>query len=205
MESVAAIADGGWSSLGGMYTSDEEADFMSQLLANCSVTNEMMNEASSSEIPCAICPSHEFLPTSMEGIDQGSHYSSEIANLYFSNGSCTYSVGNNENYYTSDSHQIIPTTNYHNSEDFRLWGANSTNLFLIQGEEYGMDHHQEFSNVNVENQPGAAVNERHLQLKREADHEMTIKEPATENEVLVAENSKKRPCSSVEVSIQKKL
>lgn len=208
MESVAAMEDGGWSSHGGMYTSDEEADFMSQLLANCSVTNEM-NEASSSAIPFAICPSHEYSITNREDIDQGSHYYSDFANLYFSNGIDIYGTANIGNYYTSDSHQIMPT-NYHNSEMSRgLWDANGANLFLSQGEQFGMDHHQELRNGNVEehsntNQTGAAFSEKLLQLKRESQHEMRIREPAMEIEVMVPENSKKRPCSSVEVSIHNK-
>ncbi|PQQ02832.1 transcription factor bHLH84-like [Prunus yedoensis var. nudiflora] len=181
MESVAAMEDGGWSSHGGMYTSDEEADFMSQLLANCSVTNEM-NEASSSAIPFAICPSHEYSTTNREDIDQGSHYYSDFANLYFSNGIDTYGTANNGNYYTSDSHQIMPT-NYHSSETSRgLWDANGANLFLSQGEQFGTDHHQELRNGNVEehsntNQTGAAFSEKLLQLKRESQHEMRIREP----------------------------
>ncbi|KAI5314826.1 PREDICTED: mRNAion factor [Prunus dulcis] len=208
MESVVGMEDAGWSSNGGMYTSDEEADFMSQLLANCSVTNEM-NEASSSSIPFAICPSHGYSTTNREDIDQGSHYYSDFANLYFSNGIDTYGTANNGNYYTSDSHQIMPT-NYHNSETSRgLWDANGVNLFLSQGEQFGMDHHQELRNGNVEehsntNQTGAAFSENLLQLKRQSQHEMRIREPEMEIEVMVPENSKKRPCSSVEVQKKKR-
>ncbi|CAN6554781.1 unnamed protein product [Malus baccata var. baccata] len=197
MESAAAIANGGWSSLGEMYSSDEEAEFMSQLLANCCVTNEM-NEASSSAIPFAICPSYDFSKSNMEGIYQGSQYSSEIANLYFSNGNA-YIMSNNEtNHYTGNPNHIMETS-YHNSEAFRPPDANATNLILFQGKEYGMDHHQELSNVNIENQPGAAIYEKLLQLNRESDHEMTIWEPAMENVVMVSEGSKKRPCSTVDV------
>ncbi|XP_009349167.2 transcription factor bHLH84-like [Pyrus x bretschneideri] len=197
MESAAAIANGGWSSLGAMYSSDEEAEFMSQLLSNCCVTNEM-NEASSSAIPCAICPSYDFSKSNMEGIYQGSQYSSEIANLYFSNVSA-YIMSNNEtNHYNGNPNRIMETS-YHNSEAFRPSDANATDLILIHGKEYGMDHHQELSNVNIENQPGAAIYEKLLQLNRESDHEMTIWEPAMENEVMVSEGSKKRPCSSVDV------
>ncbi|BBH09689.1 ROOT HAIR DEFECTIVE 6-LIKE 2 [Prunus dulcis] len=185
LEGNIAMEDAGWSSHGGMYTSDEEADFMSQLLANCSVTNEM-NEASSSSIPFAICPSHGYSTTNREDIDQGSHYYSDFANLYFSNGIDTYGTANNGNYYTSDSHQIMPT-NYHNSETSRgLWDANGVNLFLSQGEQFGMDHHQELRNGN------------------ESQHEMRIREPEMEIEVMVPENSKKRPCSSVEVQKKKR-
>ncbi|KAM1043654.1 hypothetical protein FF1_034879 [Malus domestica] len=198
MESAAAIANGGWSSLGAMYSSDEEAEFISQLIANCSVTNEM-NEASSSAIPFAICPSYDFSTSNMEGIYQGSQYSSEMANLYLSNGSSTYIMNNDETNDCIGNPNRIVETSYHNSEAFRPWDDNATNLFPTQGEEYGMDHHQELSNVNIENQPGAAIYEKLLQLNRESDHEMAIREPAMENEVMVSENSKKRPCSSVDV------
>ncbi|KAM1382476.1 hypothetical protein ACFX2F_034945 [Malus domestica] len=198
MESAAAIANGRWSSLGAMYSSDEEAEFMSQLIANCSVTNEM-NEASSSAIPFAICPSYDFSTSNMEGIYQGSQYSSEMVNLHLSNGSSTYIMNNDETNDCIGNPNRIVETSYHNSEAFRPWDDNATNLFPTQGEEYGMDHHQELSNVNIENQPGAAIYEKLLQLNRESDHEMAIREPAMENEVMVSENSKKRPCSSVDV------
>ncbi|KAB2636021.1 transcription factor bHLH84-like [Pyrus ussuriensis x Pyrus communis] len=181
-----AIANGRSSSLGAMYSSDEEAEFMSQLLANCSVTNEM-NEASSSAIPFAICPSYDFSTSNLEGIYQGSQFSSEMANLYFSNGSSTYIMSNDEtNHYIGNPNRIMETS-YHNSESFHPWDDN------------GMDQHQELSNINIENQPGAAIYEKLLQLNRESDHEMAIREPAMENEVMVSENSKKRPCSSVDV------
>lgn len=208
MEPIGAIAEGEWSSLSGMYTT-EEADFMAQLLGNCAVTNELDGSASLGN-SSAFWGSHGST-MNMAGFS----YSLDVgdSNSYcFSQGSSTYSGGScilfpssssQESFYLSDSHPILGTNNNSGSIslDFCMGDANNTSSFLIdQGDVQGLNN-QEMSDGNVENlQSGGKQQQPELgfpvkttlQPKRESEMK-AAPEPATEDKLnKSSENSKKR-------------
>lgn len=199
MELVGAISTGEWTSLSGMYTS-EEANFNAhELFAQCSVPNEFSNLG----LPSSFCPGHEFLH--MAGI--GSHYFSEIDNSYLyslsqessqSGGSSNvFPASSNENFYLSECHPTLGI-NYNGSPTFCSGDFDNTNLFLIEGDER---LHQEVGNGIVEesgrNQPEPFVAESNFQLKWDA--EVTVPDSAMENKN-PSGCSKKRCRNPVEVS-----
>lgn len=92
-----------WSSLSGFYTA-EEADFMSQLLGNCSLPENLCGNFNLG-IPSAIWPGHESTIVSVTGINESPYFHANADNsntnyLCFSQGSS----------FTADSSNIFPTT-----------------------------------------------------------------------------------------------
>lgn len=92
-----------WSSLSGFYTA-EEADFMSQLLGNCSLPENLCGNFNLG-IPSAIWPGHESTIVSVTGINESPYFHANGDNnnnnyLCFSQGSSS----------TADSSNIFPTT-----------------------------------------------------------------------------------------------
>ncbi|KAG6789717.1 hypothetical protein POTOM_005841 [Populus tomentosa] len=75
MEPIGATAEGEWSSLSRMYTS-EEADFMEQLLVNC--PPNQVDSSSSFGVPSSFWPNHEST-MNMEGANECLLYSLDIA------------------------------------------------------------------------------------------------------------------------------
>ncbi|KAJ6310413.1 hypothetical protein OIU76_015189 [Salix suchowensis] len=173
MESIGSLAEGEWSSLGGMYTS-EEADFMAQLLGNG--PSNQVDSSSNFGVPSGFWPNYE--PTTyMEGGSECSFYSLDIANInlhHFSQGSSSYSGGSGlpfpnssqDSYYLSDSHPILVNNNSSMSLDFCMGDS-----YLVEGE--GDDcSNQEMSNSNEEpggNQTVAALPESNFRAKRETE------------------------------------
>ncbi|XP_034923142.1 uncharacterized protein [Populus alba] len=90
MEPIGATAEGEWSSLSRMYTS-EEADFLEQLLVNC--PPNQVDSSSSFGAPSSFWPNHEST-MNMEGANECLLYSSDIADTnpyHFSQVSSGYS------------------------------------------------------------------------------------------------------------------
>ncbi|KAI3448180.1 hypothetical protein Pfo_004845 [Paulownia fortunei] len=118
MEAIGTMSEGEWnSSFNGMST--EEADFMAQLLGNCSLPNEVPS-GSNFVVSSAFWPAHES-NLNIAGVDESAMYSSDETNtnMYsFSQGS-SYGGGSSilfpssshESYYPSFSHQVFVTNN----------------------------------------------------------------------------------------------
>ncbi|XP_011001917.1 PREDICTED: transcription factor bHLH84-like isoform X1 [Populus euphratica] len=171
MESIGSMAEGEWSSLGGMYTS-EEADFMAQLLGNC--PPNQVDSSSNFGVPSSFWPNHE-PTTDMEGANECSFYSLDFANInlhHFSQGSSSYSGGSGilfpntsqDSYYMSDSHPILAINNSSMSMDFCMGDS-----YLVEGDDCS---NQEMSNSNEEpggNQTVAALPENDFRAKREPE------------------------------------
>lgn len=127
MEPVGAITEGEWGSLGGLY-STEEADFMAQLLGNCS--------SFPNELDPTFWAGHESANESMYCSSDAA-----ITNLYcFSQGSSSYSGGGGSslfpnssqgNYYLTDSQQVLGGINNAMSMDFST-GDGRNNSFAVQ-------------------------------------------------------------------------
>lgn len=209
MEPTGAISEGEWSSLSGMYTS-EDADFMAQLLGNCSLPNQV-DSTSNLGAPSNYWPSHEST-MNMAGVNEGSFYNLDIANTnlhHFSQGSSSYGGGNSilfptssqESYYLSDCHPILINNSSSMSMDFCMGDVTNTTSYLIKGDGCS---NQEMSNANVE-ESGRNMTEtafpdnKNLQPKRES--EMPAPDPSVEDKGNnPSENSKKRSRSSGNVS-----
>ncbi|KAL0348303.1 UNVERIFIED_CONTAM: Transcription factor [Sesamum angustifolium] len=129
METVGTISEGEWnSSFNGM--SSEEADFMAQLLGNCSLPSEVPNGAASNfAVSSTFWPAHES-NLNMTGVSENAAmYSSDetnTTNMYsFAQGS-SYSGGSSvifpssshESYYPSGSHQLFLTNNNFMTMDY---------------------------------------------------------------------------------------
>ncbi|XVF67443.1 hypothetical protein PTKIN_Ptkin10aG0122200 [Pterospermum kingtungense] len=195
MDAMGAIAEGEWSSLSGMYTTTEEADFMAQLLSNC-----------------APAPGEPFWASTQTG---ASYCTSDIANstnssYSFSQGS-SYSGGgggsssvlfpssSQESYYLqSDSHPIFVADNNNNgpmSMDFSMEDATNTCSYLVEAGDDCLS--QEMGNGNVQ----ALIPNKNSEPKRESDHEVPQRpEPmADKKSIDISETSKKRIRSSGDV------
>ncbi|XWS39868.1 hypothetical protein CRYUN_Cryun18bG0091600 [Craigia yunnanensis] len=204
MDSMGAISEGEWSSLSGVYTT-EEADFMAQLLSNCPLPHDL-DGSSNLGIPSRFWPGH----LSTINMTGASYCSSDIANpssYSFSQGS-SYSAGSSilfpsssqENYYLqSDSHPIFVANKSPMSMFFSMEDATNTSSYLVEGDDCLS---QEMSNENVE-QAGKSHQEpalpyKNLEPKRES--EMPQPEPVTQKKSdNISENSKKRSRNSGDV------
>ncbi|KAL9415303.1 hypothetical protein AB3S75_043565 [Citrus x aurantiifolia] len=198
-----AIAEGEWSSLSGMYTTDQEADFMAQLLRNCPVSAELEGSSSfgNSSSP-TFWPSHG-------ANDYGSYYSLDIGAYSGGGGSSIFSPysSSQESIYLSESHQILGNNNINDnninsstSMDFCMGDANcNTSSYLIdnQGEDECLNN-QENNNINDGNKPELGFPVKALDMKNES--EMQATEPAVEEKLNnPSESSKKRSRNATDV------
>ena len=199
-----AIAEGEWSSLSGMYTTDQEADFMAQLLRNCPVSAELEGSSSfgNSSSP-TFWPSHG-------ANDYGSYYSLDICAYSGGGGSSIFSPysSSQESFYLRDSHQILGTNNINDnninssiSMDFCMGDANcNTSSYLIdnQGQDECLNN-QENNNISDGNKPELGFPVKALDMKNES--EMQATEPAVEEKLNnPSESSKKRSRNATDVS-----
>lgn len=119
MEHVGAIPEGEWSSLNGMCS--EEAEFMAQLLGNCSLPNEVLNDSNFLVSP-TFWPTHE--PNrNFTVVDETAMYSSDETNTtgmcslsqgissYCGGSSILFPFSNQESYYSILSHHVSVTNN----------------------------------------------------------------------------------------------
>lgn len=199
-----AIAEGEWSSLSGMYTTDQEADFMAQLLGNC---------PASAELDVSLSFGNSSSPTFWPGHgpnDYGSYYSLDIGTYSGGGGSSIFPPysSSQESFYLSDSHQILGTNNSNDnninssvSMDFCIGDANcNTSSYIIdnQGEGECLNN-QENTNINDGNKPELGFPVKALEMKKES--EMQATEPAFEEKLNhPSESSKKRSRNATDVS-----
>ncbi|XP_031260247.1 transcription factor bHLH84-like [Pistacia vera] len=198
MESLGTIVEGEWGSLSGMST-NEEADFMAQLLGNCQFPNDLDGNTNFGNA-LAFWPGHHESTINLSGFNEGSCYSLDAGNnntssYSYSGGSSTVlfpSSSSQESHYLSDSHPILVTNNTSSmSMDFCLGDANNTTSYLIEGDEC---LNQEMSDGNKENQ---SKNESGMQLP----------EPVPEEKIITnsSENSRKRSRSTTDAQKNKKI
>ncbi|KAL5788091.1 hypothetical protein ACOSP7_005040 [Xanthoceras sorbifolium] len=212
MEHMGAICEGEWSTLSGMY-SNEEADFMAQLLGNCPLPNEFDGSTSLGN-QSTFWPSHGSI-INMEGGNQNSSYFSfefdNTSSYSFSQGSSTYSGGSTsvlfptssqESYYLSDTNPILATNNMSMSMDFCMGDANNTSSYLIEGDDCS---NQEMSDGNAEDQSGGNQPELDLSVNKttlpKLESEMQAPEPPVTEEKLKipSENPQKRSRNTADV------
>ncbi|XP_044490011.1 transcription factor bHLH84-like [Mangifera indica] len=197
MESLGANAEGEWGSLSGIYT-NEEADFMAQLLENCNFPNDLDGSTNFGN-PSVFWPGHHESTMNLSGFNEGAYYSLDIgdnntSSYSYSDGSSILfpSSSRQGSYYLSDSQPILVTHNTSfGSMDSCLGDANKTTSFLIEGEEC---LNQEMSHGNRENR---SKNESGMQLIEPACEEKTVNNPS--------ENTKKRSRSNTDAQKNKKV
>lgn len=119
MEHIGVIPEGEWSSLNGMYS--EDAEFMAQLLGNCSLPNEVLNDTN-------FLVSPTFWPTQESNrnfsvVDETAIYSSDETNTssmcslsqgisgYSGGSSILFPFSSQESYYSTLSHHVSMTNN----------------------------------------------------------------------------------------------
>ncbi|XP_044490010.1 transcription factor bHLH84-like [Mangifera indica] len=197
MEPLGANAEGEWGSLSGMYT-NEEADFMAQLLGNCQFPNDL-DGSTNFRNASLLWPGNYESSMNLSGFSEGSYYSLDVgdnntSSYSHSDGSSILfpSSSSQESYYLSDSQPIFVTQNSSfGCMDFCLGDANHTTSYLIEGDECLK---QEMSHGNKENR---SKNESEMQLIEPVPEEKTINNPS--------ENSKKRSRSTTDAQKNKKV
>ncbi|TKY51034.1 Transcription factor bHLH84 [Spatholobus suberectus] len=191
-----------WSSLSGLYTA-EEADFMSHLLGNCSLPENLCGNFNLG-IPSAIWPGHESTIVSVTGINGSPYFPANADNsntnyLRFSQGSSS----------TADSSNIFPTTSGNNcclndpvanigymSMDFSLGDAKFS-TYNVQGSD------SQHMNENTDEELGLEViADKNLQDHQEC--EVLVSEAAEENINTNLEKSGKRSRGTMQVRKNKK-
>ncbi|KAG4907663.1 hypothetical protein AAZX31_20G121600 [Glycine max] len=188
-----------WSSLSGFYTA-EEADFMSQLLGNCSLPENLCGNFNLG-IPSAIWPGHESTIVSVTGINESPYFHANADNsntnyLCFSQGSS----------FTADSSNIFPTTSGNKCDPVANIGYMSVGFPLGDAK---------FSPYNVQGSDSQQINENtdeELGLeviadKKLQDHqecEVLVSEAAQEDINTNLEKSGKRSRGSMQVRKSKK-
>ncbi|KAK3193024.1 hypothetical protein Dsin_024334 [Dipteronia sinensis] len=222
MEHMGAICEGEWS-LSGMY-SNEEADFMAQLLGNCPIPSEIDGSGNQS----TFWPGHGSSSMNMAGVvnQTNSYFNFDLGNsnssFCFSQGS-SYSGGSGsvffpsssqESYYLSDSNPIM-------SMDFCLGDGINTTSYLIEGEggddhcsngqemsDGNADHHeaQQSGGGNYQLLPELGLSVKSLQPKMESEKQQEAPEPVLKEEKLnnPSENSKKRSRNTADVQKNKR-
>ncbi|XP_022762371.1 transcription factor bHLH84-like [Durio zibethinus] len=204
MESMGAISEGEWSSLCGMYTT-EEPDFMAQLFSRCPLPDEL-DRCSNLGIPSTFWPAHQYSTINMTGASYCSSDDVNTSSFSFSQGS-SYSAGGSilfpsssqESYYLSDSNPIFVANNSPMSMVFGMEDATNTSSYLVEGDDC---LNQEMGNGNVEQDGKShqepAVPNKKFEPKRES--EMPQPEPITgKKNNTISENSKKRSRSSGDI------
>ncbi|ESW15109.1 hypothetical protein PHAVU_007G045000 [Phaseolus vulgaris] len=187
-----------WSSLSGFCTA-EEADFMSQLLGNCSLPENLSGNFHLG-IPSATWPGHESTIVTVTSINESPYYPTTADNsnssyLCFSQGSSS----------TSDSSNIFPTTsgNKHCLNDpvanigYMSMGFAKFSPYNVQG-----SHNQQM-NENTDQDLGLEV----IADKNSLDHqecEVLVSEAAKEDITTNLEKSGKRSRGSMQVRKSKK-
>lgn len=190
MEPIGVALEGEWSSLSGMYTS-EEADFLEQLLGN--------NDSSSSLGVLSSFWSSQKSEMNMAGGNGGL----VDTNFYnFSQGSSSYSGGSSsQSYYFSDSHPVSMAM------DFCVGDVTNTASYLVEGNDCS---NRDMRNGNVEesggNQQPAAADLPDNCLLPKKEHEMLTPETSTEDKSnSPSEISKKRSRREGDVSTRNRI
>ncbi|KAE8686445.1 Transcription factor bHLH85 [Hibiscus syriacus] len=114
MDSMEAILEDHWSCLSGMYTTDQEADFMAQLLSNCPLTDDgrlELDPGSNTKIPSSFWPVNVDMTMADATVSSCSSdmssYSPTASSVLFSSSSSS----SQERFYLSDSHPVFVADN----------------------------------------------------------------------------------------------
>ncbi|KAF5733203.1 transcription factor bHLH84-like isoform X1 [Tripterygium wilfordii] len=212
MESVigAISAEGEWSSLGGnggMYTTTEEADFMAQLLDNCSV--DPLDLGLGFDVQSSFWASSGVLNYNKLG--SYCNADNNTNSFGFSQGSTSYSTGtttssvqflhdsSQESFYLSDSNPIV-SMDYFGMTDPAA--TNNAAAYLIEVDD-STSLNQDMSDGNADDDQSAkrlsesAKNTRQMQME---SLEMQIAEPAAAED----KSSRKRSQSTSDVQKSKR-
>ncbi|OIW06887.1 hypothetical protein TanjilG_19536 [Lupinus angustifolius] len=179
-----------WSSLSGLYTVDE-ADFMSQLLDNCSVPEQLYGNFDM-EIPSALWDDHESTLAGVTGLNKCSYYPEKVANTNFLHSSNNFPSTSGGNYYFND-----PVTNTGYVPMGFSFADSEFSPYSFQGNE------NQCINENIEEFGVEVVADQNLQARKECE-EVLVSEPAEEDITCNLENSGKRSRRSTEVRKNKK-
>lgn len=212
MESMGG-AQGEWTSLSGIYTS-EEADFMAHLLSNFSVPNDQNGDSSFGSLETSCWPGHELTMDMAAGSNEGSNFSLEITNSnlnsFSSQGSASsYNSINGSSILFPTWHKMLVTNSCSattTSTDFcmGLGDLPNTNSFLIRSgndclNQFGMS---DIGNMKEESGNAdrfeSAIPQQDLQLAKKYD--MTESEPIIE-EKAITPSTKRARSSSGNVSV----
>ncbi|XP_073028012.1 LOW QUALITY PROTEIN: uncharacterized protein [Primulina eburnea] len=197
METIGAISEGQWSSFNGLCC--EEADFVAQLLGNCSLPNEMPSSF--------VSPAPDCNDESVE-VDESTMYSShENAITHsFSIGNTNYNKDtaiffpsiSHDNYYSCASQQFFVSDNSLMSMDYSMTETknNGSRVCFLSNNVMEADGvlDREISNDSLmsnEKVPGDVLEGNNLQLGMV--HETPVPEPISEDKLGVpSEMCKKR-------------
>ncbi|KAK8518876.1 hypothetical protein V6N12_012116 [Hibiscus sabdariffa] len=173
-----------------MYTTDQEADFMAQLLSNCPLPDgDRLDSGSNSKIPSFSWPANHanvYVTMAAAAAATASYCSSDMSSLFSSSSS-------QESFYLSDSQPVFIDDNSSVSMDFCMEDGTNTSSFLVEADDCLS---QEMGD-KIMQEP--VVSEKISESKRvlgmaKPDRIMTEKKSNN-----VSENSKKRSRSSGDV------
>ncbi|KAJ1402858.1 Myc-type, basic helix-loop-helix [Sesbania bispinosa] len=176
-----------WSSLSGLYTA-EEADFMRQLLGNCSVP-EQVYENYNLEIPSALWPGHESTIVTVTGINSTSHFSADTDNSH--SNFFAFLQGNNVFPTTSAGNCCLNDT-VANIGYMSMSDVAKFNPCSVQGND------SQQINENMDEELALEfIGDKNLQAHKECEE--LVSEPAEEDITSNLEKSGKRSRTSMEV------
>ncbi|KAL4277921.1 hypothetical protein GQ457_03G003600 [Hibiscus cannabinus] len=138
MDSMGAVLEGDWSCLGGMYTTDQEADFMAQLLSNCPLpADDQLDGGSNSKIASFFWPaSHANVDMTMAAAAAtASHCSSDMSGYSLGSNVLFSSSSSQESFYLSDSHPVFVANNSPVSMDFCMEDGTNMSSFLVEADD----------------------------------------------------------------------
>ncbi|KAL4361099.1 hypothetical protein GQ457_04G002990 [Hibiscus cannabinus] len=192
MDSVGTILEGDWSCLSGMYTTDQEVDFMAQLLSNCPLPDDdRLDSGSNSKITSFSWPAnHANVYVTMAAADAAtataSYCSSDMSSLFSSSSS-------QESFYLSDSQPVFVADNSSVSMDFCMEDGRNTSSFLVEGVDC---LNQEMGDKIMQEPVVSEKISEHKRVLDMAKPDRIVTEKKSNN---VSENSKKRSRSSGDV------
>ncbi|KAK6136939.1 hypothetical protein DH2020_029317 [Rehmannia glutinosa] len=196
MEHIGAISEGEWNSLNGMCS--DEAEFMAQLLGNCSLPNEVPSD-SNFPVSATFWPAHD----SNAAVDESSMYSSDETNVSMyslSQGSSysggtgiffPFSSGHESYHYPSATHQFLVTNNNLMTMDLCMMESKENNSL-----------NQDVSNDSLEsneNMSEGVLQGKNLQLGME----LAIPMPELPKEEKITSPSESRKRSRIPGEVQR--
>ncbi|XP_039040047.1 transcription factor RSL2-like [Hibiscus syriacus] len=132
MDSMDDILEDHWSCLSGMYTTDQEADFMARLLSNCPLPDDdrlELDRGSNTKIPSSVWPVNVDMTMADATVSSCSSdmssYSPPGSNVLLS------SSLSQERFHLSDSHPVFVADNSTVSIDFCMEDDTNTSSFLV--------------------------------------------------------------------------
>lgn len=213
MEHVGVISEGEWNSLNGMCS--EEAEFMAQLLGNCSLPNEVPSNTNF-PVSSIFWQAHES-NGNIAGVDESAMYSSDETNTsmysfsqgsgYSGGSSILFPFSSHESYYPSVSHQVFVTNNNVMTMDYCMMEDtnNSSRVHILSTNVMEGDDflNQDVSNDSIEsnnNMSEDVLQGKNLELGRGLP--MPIPELPKEDKISSPSESKKRSRIPGEVSTE---